>query len=223
METLVLENQHKIVVPIFGAAYYTDLGLQKIVEFKDFSRLLSDFPVLFKADLIFNDFSRKPTKFKHFSSLCEPCAWNSCEIEGSLVWASSKGTALFPWARHFIYCLVRVKPRKLPNMTENCWMRLKAPTRTNIMIFLIDLLPYWCHLMIPLQTVRTQIRPNKISGQIRIQTVTLMVFLYLFFFKSADIKKDKMRSGWGISVSNFGPVFIIYCYSLANLKSFTML
>ena len=33
------------------------------LEFKDFSRLLRDFPVLFKADLIFKD----------FSSLCEPC------------------------------------------------------------------------------------------------------------------------------------------------------
>ena len=30
--------------------------------------LLSDFPVLFKADLIFKDFSRK----QFFSSLCEP-------------------------------------------------------------------------------------------------------------------------------------------------------
>ena len=60
--------------------FYTDFGLyqlcyalQKIVEFKDFSRLLSDFPVLFKADLIFKNFSRKPSKFKYFSSLCEPC------------------------------------------------------------------------------------------------------------------------------------------------------
>ena len=53
--------------------FYTDLGLQKIVEFKDFLRLLSDFPVFFKEDLIFNDFSRKPSKFKHFSSLCAPC------------------------------------------------------------------------------------------------------------------------------------------------------
>ena len=69
METLVLENKIKIVVPLFGAAYaapntaqqfYTDyvlylqcLVLQKIVKFKDFSRFLSDFPVLFKADLIF--------------------------------------------------------------------------------------------------------------------------------------------------------------------------
>ena len=58
---------------------YTDLGLyqkcevlQKRVEFKDFSMRLSDFPVLFKAGLIFKDFSRKPSKFKYFSSLCEP-------------------------------------------------------------------------------------------------------------------------------------------------------
>ena len=49
---------------------YTDLDLyqhckvlQNIEEFKDFSRALSDFPVLFKADLIFKDFSRKPSKF----------------------------------------------------------------------------------------------------------------------------------------------------------------
>ena len=60
--------------------FYTDLGLyqlwlvlQKLVEFKDFSRLLIDFPVLFKADLIFKDFSRKPSNFKYISSLCEPC------------------------------------------------------------------------------------------------------------------------------------------------------
>ena len=39
-----------------------------------FSRPLSVFPVLFKADLIFKDFSSKPSKFKCFSSLCEPCA-----------------------------------------------------------------------------------------------------------------------------------------------------
>ena len=73
-------------MPIFGAAlmlhqikvqqFYTDLVLfqqckvlQKIVEFKDFSRLLGDFPVLFKADVIFKDFSRKPSKFKDFSRL----------------------------------------------------------------------------------------------------------------------------------------------------------
>ena len=38
--------------------------LQKIVEVKDFPRFLSDLSVLFKADLIFKDFSRKPSKFQ---------------------------------------------------------------------------------------------------------------------------------------------------------------
>ena len=57
--------------------FYTDLGLyqlcevlQKIGEFKDFSRILSDFPVLSNADLIFKDFSRKPSKFKYLHSQC---------------------------------------------------------------------------------------------------------------------------------------------------------
>ena len=60
-------------MPLFGAAFaapnkgttiYTDLDLyqhtvlQKIEEFKDFSRHLSDFPVLFKAYLIFKDFKK---------------------------------------------------------------------------------------------------------------------------------------------------------------------
>ena len=31
------------------------------------------FPVLFKVNLIFKDFSRQPWIFKYFSSLCEPC------------------------------------------------------------------------------------------------------------------------------------------------------
>ena len=89
METLVLEYLYKIIVPLFGAAYaapnkgttiFIDLGLnqqclvlQKIVEFKDFPRLLSNFPVLFKTDLTFNDFSRKPPKIKYFPSMCKPC------------------------------------------------------------------------------------------------------------------------------------------------------
>ena len=66
-------------MPIKAQQFFTDSDrykqcfvLQKIVELKDFSRLLSNFPVLFKADLIFKDFSRKPSKFKYFSILCEP-------------------------------------------------------------------------------------------------------------------------------------------------------
>ena len=47
-----------ILHQIKAQQFYTDpyqqcWVLQKIVEFKDFSRSLSDFPVLFKADLIF--------------------------------------------------------------------------------------------------------------------------------------------------------------------------
>ena len=45
--------------------FYTDLGLyqqcevlHKIVEFKDFSRISSDFSVLYKADLIFKHFKK---------------------------------------------------------------------------------------------------------------------------------------------------------------------
>ena len=43
-----------------------------MVKFKDFSRPLSVFQVLFKANLIFMDFSRLSSTFKYFSSLCEP-------------------------------------------------------------------------------------------------------------------------------------------------------
>ena len=41
-----------------------------------FQRNLSDYPVVFKEDLIFKDFSRKPSKLKYFSSLCEPGVWD---------------------------------------------------------------------------------------------------------------------------------------------------
>ena len=77
------------MVPLFGAAYaapkkapqfYTDLGLKKTVlnplpngKFKDFSRPLSVFQVIFKANFIFKDFSRQYCIFKDFSSLCKPC------------------------------------------------------------------------------------------------------------------------------------------------------
>ena len=60
--------------------FYTDLGLyqqclvqQKIVKIQGLSKAFECFPVLFKADFIFKDFSRKPSKFKYFSSLCKPC------------------------------------------------------------------------------------------------------------------------------------------------------
>ena len=46
-----------------------------MVKFKEFSRPLSVFQVLFKANFIFKDFSRQSCIFKYFSSLCEPCTW----------------------------------------------------------------------------------------------------------------------------------------------------
>ena len=42
-----------------------------------FSRPLSVFQVFFKANLIFKDFSRQSCIFKYFSSLCEPCCYNT--------------------------------------------------------------------------------------------------------------------------------------------------
>ena len=49
---------------------------------------LNNFPVLFKPDLIFKYLSRKPPKFKYFSSLCEPCSICT-ERRFRWVWISS--------------------------------------------------------------------------------------------------------------------------------------
>ena len=68
MKTLVLENLHKIVyaAPNLGTTILYWLRSQSKVlspaensRIQGLSRLLSDIPVLFKANLIFNDFSRK--------------------------------------------------------------------------------------------------------------------------------------------------------------------
>ena len=69
MEKLVPENQYKNVVPLFVTdldLYQQCQALEKIEEIKDFSRPVSDFSLLYKADLIYKDFSRKPSKFKYF-------------------------------------------------------------------------------------------------------------------------------------------------------------
>ena len=74
-------------MPLFGAAfaapnkgiiilsdlvlYHQCSCLQKIEEFKDFLRPLCSFQYF--SRLFFKDFSRKPSKLKCFSSLCEPC------------------------------------------------------------------------------------------------------------------------------------------------------
>ena len=48
-------------------------------KFKDFSRLLSVFQVLFKASLIFKDFPRQSCIFKFFLSLCGHCEFLALE------------------------------------------------------------------------------------------------------------------------------------------------
>ena len=70
MKLLCLYLVQHLLHQIKAQQFFTDLDdlyqqckvEQKIEEFKDFSRPLSDFPVLFKVDLIFKDFSRKPSK-----------------------------------------------------------------------------------------------------------------------------------------------------------------
>ena len=59
----------------------------KIVEFKDFSRLLSDFPVLFKADLISRTFQESPLNSSTFQACVNPARlywsnFNKYRIEG---------------------------------------------------------------------------------------------------------------------------------------------
>ena len=55
-----------------------------MVKFKDFSRPLSVFQVLFKANLIFKDFSKQSCIFKYFSSLPKPCV---------VIWGGGRGWA----------------------------------------------------------------------------------------------------------------------------------
>ena len=67
---------HQIKAPQFD----TILGLQNTVESSCkwliqglFKAFVCFFQVLFKANLIFKDFSRQSCIFKYFSSLCEAC------------------------------------------------------------------------------------------------------------------------------------------------------
>ena len=124
MEKLVLENKYKIVVlylkqhllhQIKAQWFYTDLDLyqqckvlQKIEKFKDFSNHLSDFPVLFKADLIFKDFSRKPSKSKYFSSMCEPCVSNKVIHLRLPFWQSSTARTRWSCLTVIIWLLIMI-------------------------------------------------------------------------------------------------------------------
>ena len=60
-----------------------------MVKFKDFSRPLSVFQVLFKANFIFKDFSRQPCIFKYFTSLCKPGVKVLAKLHVSTDWSES--------------------------------------------------------------------------------------------------------------------------------------
>ena len=89
MEKLVLENEYKIVVLLFGATYAAPNKRTTILYwFRFLSTVLSPtenskIQGFFKADLIFKDFSSKPSKFKYFLSLWEPCI-HSAPLRGDL-------------------------------------------------------------------------------------------------------------------------------------------
>ena len=96
---------------IWAQQFYTDLVLylqcyvlQKLVEFKDFARLLSDFPVLFKADLIFKDFSRRPSKIQ---VLFKPVGTLSIYIISMVARREIPGIIVSPFFSFFInLCMI---------------------------------------------------------------------------------------------------------------------
>ena len=61
---------------IMAQQFYTDIGLHQpelsLTENSRISRLLSDFPVLFKADLIFKDFQESPLNSSTFQACTNP-------------------------------------------------------------------------------------------------------------------------------------------------------
>ena len=68
-----------MLLQIKAQQFYIDLDpyqqcyvLQKNEEFKDFSRHLSDFPVLLKAYLIFKDFQESPLNSSTFQDCGNP-------------------------------------------------------------------------------------------------------------------------------------------------------
>ena len=81
METLVLENQYKIIVPIFGAAYLlsTVLSPTENSGIQGLFKAFELFSSTFKADLIFKDFSRSPLNSSTFQACGNPV--NSCHAE----------------------------------------------------------------------------------------------------------------------------------------------
>ena len=88
-----------------------------MVKFKDFSRPLSVFQLLFKAILIFKDFSRQSCIFKYFSSLCEPCKGQIQPPHCALGHTSQHPLNIF-------YMIIRKKMATKPQYTQYAPSRL---------------------------------------------------------------------------------------------------
>ena len=82
-----------------------------MVKFKDFSRPFCVFQVVFKANLIYKDFSRQSCKFKYFSSLCEhwtPTVAINCMILTKIFRGISLGVTTFePFGNRLLTILWR--------------------------------------------------------------------------------------------------------------------
>ena len=100
MNSIKHEHSCKILYVYFLAQLYGPPP-EKI---KDFSRPLCDFPVLFKAYVFFKDFSRKPSKFKYFSSLCKPCVCKQKRCR--LACASVQSDQYFSYSRWYVPCVL---------------------------------------------------------------------------------------------------------------------
>ena len=89
-------NYYKIV-PLFGAVIlYRFRSLSKVLSPTENSRIqgLSKVWVIFKADLIFKNFSSKPSKFKYFPSLYEHWVLLGCFL------ISNKPSIAISWIHH---------------------------------------------------------------------------------------------------------------------------
>ena len=83
---------------LIQASKKTVLILLQMVKFKDFSRPLSVFQVLYQANFIFKDFSRQSCIFKYFQACANPVK-DYYEIEMSVL--KLKGTTGCYTVSHF--------------------------------------------------------------------------------------------------------------------------
>ena len=104
--------------------YQLCLVLKKIVEFKDFSRLLSDFPVLFKSDLISRTFQENPLNSSTFQACMNPEKLDEPAYQISVLLAStsSHGSDKSGLKRSFI--------RTLASHILNVWNKKRNAQNT---------------------------------------------------------------------------------------------